>query len=131
MTPAKRAQNKRRRKRKREEKKAELLANMEAAIAHLPKPTDHARERWAERFREDETFSAAYARSVTVTYAALRISAAELGLGLRLRPTSEFRHDSLTGALFVIDSDGGPTGGKELRTIVRLRIPVNPVEDNQ
>lgn len=99
--------------RKRQKKRA-------AKIAHLPPPTDHARERWKQRFRDDEILEQCYADSQPIQWREISAWANSSGLVLRLRQTSEYRYDATTGAVFVIDSDGGPNGGKELRTVVRI-----------
>lgn len=101
----------------RDRKRAQRAA---AKITHLPRPTDHARDRWGQRFRDDEVLEQCYARSRPIEWGRLAAAAQAGGLVLRLRATSEFRYDEETGAVFVIDSDGGPTGGKELRTVVRI-----------
>ena len=114
------AKKARQRAKKKAKKQAAKEERLKATLAHLPQPTQHALDRWEQRFRPDELFFAAYARSESIEWETLKREASEASLLLRLTPQSEFRRDRVTGAVFVIMPKHG--GGKEVRTVVRLRL---------
>lgn len=103
-------------------KKARREARWRAFLSHLPSPTQHALDRWAQRFRPEESFWECYALSVPVAWADLRGEADEAWLRLRLTSQSEFRRHERSGAVFVVTPNAEDPSVKQVRTVVRLRL---------
>lgn len=85
----------------------------------LPVLTDHARQRWRQRFGAAD-IDAAFARAVPVRVATLRAEARAGGGTCRLKPGgSVFLRDDETGAIFVLVA--APDGRQVVTTVVRWR----------